>query len=99
MLHTSQSRIAVIDLQDISELKHQFLCNTYYENRQTLPIVFIMFYQSTEINSKSEPNEDSLKSVGQKLVEAFADIGFAYVINHGVPDHVVRLVLITINFT
>nr|XP_045614838.1 UPF0676 protein C1494.01-like [Procambarus clarkii] len=38
------------------------------------------------LGRETEPSQEAWQRVAQELHQAFADIGFAYLINHGVPD-------------
>jgi len=39
-----------------------------------------------------EPTEQDMKEVGKELVDAFSDIGFVYIKDHGIPDETVASV-------
>ncbi|XP_071520189.1 uncharacterized protein [Panulirus ornatus] len=39
------------------------------------------------LEHKEEPRQEELQRVARQLHEAFRDIGFVYLTNHGVPDH------------
>lgn len=52
-----------------------------------IPVVDL---QTVGIWNEDAPSDATWRKVGEELARAFADIGFAYITNHGVPEEVVQ---------
>ncbi|KAF2358953.1 Non-hem dioxygenase N-terminal domain [Trinorchestia longiramus] len=57
------------------------------DRTQTLRIPIVDLKEGAQ--SGSDPAPDALLRVGRQLTEAFSDIGFAYVTNHGIPEEMI----------
>ena len=43
-----------------------------------------------QFTGPAAPSEEAWKDIGQQLSQAFKEIGFVYLTNHGIPENVVR---------